>query len=1688
MIRPGENLSIQINNYLQKIVSDDEKSLASRLYTELSVREISPANLRLHGDVYEVFSLAEKENNLIISGSSGSGKTTALKYINFRYADKYLKGDDCSVPLYIDLLFYNTGKFKKYIEIKAYENGLALSDYKLLLQNKKLIFLFDGLDLLSPKEDFKPQIDIKYFISENCDCRFVISGRDGSFDGSWKEFKIAKLEDFNNEDIKQFIDKYIQNEKDYLQTKRDDLSKALKENIFKDNNEKLISILSNPMVLYFRIRVALENTDKNEVLPSSRYELYNRFIQGIFGHIKMRQNISANREQLIKTLIDIFFKIQCSNQVSIEYRCALEIASKNSEDKLFIVGRPAEGILKDIINLDILSLKDDGASITYGIHQSFQDYFSALKLKDWFDKGYDVSPAFSHPKWEEVVLFASEMFDCHDDFIKSMINSGELDIASKCAQNASNDVKEELCKELADKLDSRYQTDKIMAIENLGRFGELAISLIIATLRDTDEKNIGQRADDALGEINSFLFSWDEIPGNHDRRLKEFFEQKKYNADWVQNGIIEKIDDGRTIRVCKELFNWDKIPGEDDRILMNFLKNEYRIDWPTNKKIEKIDDGKSIIVSSEGNSLSLRLNDEKNKVNIRIDDGRIYELFAKRENNELKIYTENNCLLLTLNNDKTRVNLKTDNGTTDEFNVKTINGKLSIYGKTKPVIKALKEVLRQNYAKVREKAAEVLGKIKSETAVNALIEALTDRDENVRRRAVDALGKIKSETAINALIGAIHHEDVYLFERATEILGEQESETAVNALILTLSDRDENVRGRAADALGNIKSETAVNALIVAMHHEDVYVRERAVEALGEQKIEIAVNALITAMRDEDEKENVRWKAAEALGKIKSETAINALITTLRDKDIYLFCWNEIPGNDSLRLISYLKNKHGVDWIKTDNIDKIDDDKTIMATADKDSLSLSLDNKKSKVSLLINDRESEIFIVKTENGKLNLYEYPNVRKNAADALGEITSGTAINALIESLGDDDNAEVRKSAAEALGRIKSETAINALITALSDKEANVRWGVVDALGKIKSEIAITALITVLHDEEAYVRRKAADALGELNLETAIKPLIEAMGDEDEKVRGRSVDALGKIKSETAITALIEALRQGYANVRERAAVALGKIKSEIAINALIEALSDKETNVRERAAEALGEQKSETAITALIKALSDEDANVRWRAVDALGKIKSKIVINALIKVLHHDDAYLRERAADALGEIKSETAAMELIKALNDKEANVRLRAADALGKIKSEIAINALIRALNDEDSNVRKNAADALGEIKSETAAVKLITALHDEEAHVRWRAALALGKIKSENAINSLIEALSDEDSNVRKNAADALGEICTIKHKKCLKQNSESNNEFEANATYEILNEIEKDEKSKIELFQKKPGLREKSNKDSKNKDPFAAHPAEEGMLDAYIGMFADRIKSTREPVTLIDYGCGQGMLLGAMENLQKETLENISYIGVDLRSRYLFKTELNAKKFDLYKRFSNDPEFLKPEWFYQKSIFADYALMIHTLHELRLVDLVDVIYNITFKLKIGGRFFILEQIKLLEKEKSFVLWEKEDFEMLFSDSGCKYAWRPIYTKSEKELSSIEIEKVQSNCFSRKEWAKRCLSVYKYKQEKTSKKLLNRDGISYEDVQHFSMLYSNISTQIEEYNKSTINRSVISQILGD
>lgn len=92
------------------------------------------------------------------------------------------------------------------------------------------------------------------------------------------------------------------------------------------------------------------------------------------------------------------------------------------------------------------------------------------------------------------------------------------------------------------------------------------------------------------------------------------------------------------------------------------------------------------------------------------------------------------------------------------------------------------------------------------------------------------------------------------------------------------------------------------------------------------------------------------------------------------NKASYLFSWDEIIGNDSSLLIKVLMQNYDVNWISKSKIDKSVDGKIINMLKDKNSLSLKLNDEKTKVTLIINDNKIDEFYTKIENSRLNIYK------------------------------------------------------------------------------------------------------------------------------------------------------------------------------------------------------------------------------------------------------------------------------------------------------------------------------------------------------------------------------------------------------------------------------------------------------------------------------------------------------------------------------------------------------------------------------------------------------------------------------------------------------------------------------------------------------------------------------------------
>ncbi len=103
-----------------------------------------------------------------------------------------------------------------------------------------------------------------------------------------------------------------------------------------------------------------------------------------------------------------------------------------------------------------------------------------------------------------------------------------------------------------------------------------------------------------------------------------------------------------------------------------------------------------------------------------------------------------------------------------------------------------------------------------------------------------------------------------------------------------------------------------------------------------------------------------------------SGRALEAVAVLRRIPARYLFSWDNIPGDDSERLLRYLKDDHNISWVESAEIRKSDDSKAVRIFKDENSAEIRIEEE--KVTLEISDARIHDLKVKQENGKTNIYE------------------------------------------------------------------------------------------------------------------------------------------------------------------------------------------------------------------------------------------------------------------------------------------------------------------------------------------------------------------------------------------------------------------------------------------------------------------------------------------------------------------------------------------------------------------------------------------------------------------------------------------------------------------------------------------------------------------------------------------
>jgi len=219
---------------------------------------------------------------------------------------------------------------------------------------------------------------------------------------------------------------------------------------------------------------------------------------------------------------------------------------------------------------------------------------------------------------------------------------------------------------------------------------------------------------------------------------------------------------------------------------------------------------------------------------------------------------------------------------------------------------------------------------------------------------------------------------------------------------------------------------------------------------------------------------------------------------------------------------------------------------------------------------------------------------PDVRKQAAQSLGLVTTREPYISMLKGMLDDKDVEVRIATVTSLGDLRNKGTLPALEKALDDSAPEVSFAAAKALWTVDDPEGKRALMAVLGGESktssGFLTKQKRDTLRMFHTP---KPLFmfamkQGIGMAPVPGLGEGVSSIQGILSDTGVSG------------RATAALLLGRDKDPDVLPALRDALSDKDPSVRAAAAHSIAVRNDPGLSQDLIPLLDDKKEAVRMRA--------------------------------------------------------------------------------------------------------------------------------------------------------------------------------------------------------------------------------------------------------------------------------------------------------------------------------------------------------------------------------------------------------------------------------------------------------------------------------------------------------
>ncbi|MCQ4333224.1 HEAT repeat domain-containing protein [Natronomonas sp. F2-12] len=425
-----------------------------------------------------------------------------------------------------------------------------------------------------------------------------------------------------------------------------------------------------------------------------------------------------------------------------------------------------------------------------------------------------------------------------------------------------------------------------------------------------------------------------------------------------------------------------------------------------------------------------------------------------------------------------------------------------------------------------------------------------------------------------------------------------ERERDIDELVETLRRSDNpSIRRRAAEIIGGLFESDDVDGTDVLPEPEtqnDLGIETENTETESDSVVDVLVSVV-----GEDDDRGVRAAAIDALDK-HSQEAIERVVTELSEKDL---------GS-------------AADWVAAKAFAEVLDD-------EQPELRMAAATGLGRVG---DPSVTAALVERLEDSD------PRVRCRSATACGRIGDPRAVEPLEERLRNDRDIDVRRAAAEALGEIGNEGAMRVLIDGAGDPNESIRRVVADSLGAFGSVAPVETLADLLEDESEAVRRTTMFSMVEI--------LSNAPPQRSHDVREATAEKLESATAGEVIPPLSEILTESSGTPQRRnAAWLLGRVVGdqhrELAREALVDALGDDDGMTAQFAATSLARLGDPSLESELLELVDDSEADeaARSKALFVLGKVGGETTREELGEFVDRSESdALREQAFSALSKL------------------------------------------------------------------------------------------------------------------------------------------------------------------------------------------------------------------------------------------------------------------------------------------------------------------------------------------------------------------------------------------------------------------------------------------------------------------